>query len=111
LAELAAGARFEKRVRGETLFRAGDAGDRLFVLRRGAVELARRGERRTLRPPAHFGERAAITGEPRSDSARVLEDAELLTLDSSAFRAVLLQNPFLALELGKGLSGPRQGET
>jgi trk system potassium uptake protein TrkA len=103
LAELAAGARLEKRPRGETLFRAGDAGDRLFILRRGVVELEHRGGRKgALRPPSHFGERAAITGEPRTQTARVIEDAELLALDSSAFRAVLLKNPFLALELGKG---------
>ena len=49
---------------------------------------------------------SALTGEPRTFTARVLEDSELIALDSRAFRGVLLRNPFLALELAKALSGP-----
>jgi hypothetical protein len=33
----------------------------------------------------------------------VVEDAELLALDGTALRAVMLRNPFLAVELAKGL--------
>jgi hypothetical protein len=111
LAELAAAAQLEKRPAGETLFRAGDPGDRLFVLRHGAVELEpTAGRKRRLRAPAHFGEREAVTGEPRAQTARVAESAELLTLQASAFRAALLKNPFLGLELGKRLFTPPREE-
>jgi CRP-like cAMP-binding protein len=112
LASLAAAARFESRARGEILYRAGDAGDRLFVLRKGAVELERpEGTRSVRRAPAAVGETSAMTGEPRMQTARVTEDADLLTVDSAAFRAVLLRNPFLAVELAKSLDNPGAAES
>jgi len=110
LLAMAARARRETRRRGDTLYSTGDAGDRLYLLRRGAIELEHRSGRRVLlRPPAHFGELTALTGEPRAQTARVTEDAELITLDSASLRALLLQNPFLALELAKSLSDPGAG--
>jgi trk system potassium uptake protein TrkA len=105
LMALAAGARLEKRARGMTLYRAGEPGDRFYVLRRGSVELEGAGRGRSvLRPPAYFGEMSALTGEARTQTASVAEDAELVALDSGAFRSVLLRNPFLAIELAKALS-------
>jgi len=104
LVGLAAGARLEVRKRGETLYAAGQPGDRLYILRKGAVALERRGDQEVLRPPAWLGEGGAVTGGPRRFTARVHEDAELLVLEGAALRAILLRNPFLALELSKALS-------
>ena len=104
LAALATGARIEARKRGETLYTAGDRGEGFHVLRSGAVEMEGPGGRTLLRPPACFGEMSALTGEPRTQTARAVEDSDLLAVDSRAFRAVLLRNPFLALELAKALS-------
>ena len=59
-----------------------------------------------LRPPAYFGERTALTGQPRTRTVRVREDAELLAVEGSTLRAVVLRNPFLAMELAKALSDP-----
>lgn len=110
LAGLAAGARFEKRPAGEDVYAAGEPGDRLYVLRRGSVELVGPdGTRSVLRAPAYFGETSALIGNPRAQTARVVEDAELLALDGSTLRAVMLRNPFLALELAKSL-GERPGD-
>ena len=101
---LSAGARVETRRAGEALYRLGEPGDRLYVVRKGRVELLdAAGHRELLEPPAHFGELSALIGEPRRQTARVLEDAELLVVDSAAFRGVLVRNPFLALELAKEL--------
>jgi trk system potassium uptake protein TrkA len=108
LADLAAGATRETQRKDVILYRAGDPGDRLYILTKGAVELEGRGRRLRLKPPAHFGEMSALTGEARTFTARVLEDSELIALDSRAFRGVLLRNPFLALELAKALSGPAE---
>ncbi|HET7293496.1 MAG TPA: cyclic nucleotide-binding domain-containing protein, partial [Vicinamibacteria bacterium] len=106
LDELALGARMEHRRRGDVLFKVGDPGDRLYLIRRGAVEIESAGGVRTLlKPPSHFGEMSAVTGEPRTLSARVAEDADLLAIESRSFRSVLLKNPFLALELANALSG------
>jgi len=52
-----------------------------------------------------------LTGEPRADSARVRESAELVVVAGTALRSVVLRNPFLALELARALSErARRGE-
>jgi trk system potassium uptake protein TrkA len=102
---LAKGAALERRPREEVLYRKGDAADRLYVVRTGAVELEdAAGARRRLEPPASFGERSALTGEPRRHTAVIAEDAELVALESRTLRSALLQNPFLALELAKAIA-------
>jgi trk system potassium uptake protein TrkA len=103
LAELAAGARFERHEKGSRLYAAGEAGDRLYVLTRGAVGAELRGETAVLRPPAHFGERTALTGQARARTVAALEDIEVLAVEGPTLRAVVLRNPFLAMELAKAL--------
>jgi trk system potassium uptake protein TrkA len=111
LANLAGGARIETRRPGEEIYRATEAGEHFYVLRSGAVELAAAdGARVVLPAPAFFGEEA-LTGEPRADTARVHEPAELVVVAGTALRATVLRNPFLALELAKALSDrPARGE-
>jgi trk/ktr system potassium uptake protein len=107
LETLALGAKLETRRRGELIFTRGARGDCLYIVQRGVVELEESGGARTLlRPPACFGEMTALTGEPRTETATVVEDAALLALGSGAFRTLLLRNPFLALELAKALAEP-----
>jgi Trk K+ transport system NAD-binding subunit len=108
LLDLAAGASTTHHRTGEILYRAGDPGDKLYIVKKGAVELEGRGRRQRLKPPAHFGEMSALTGEPRTQTARVIEDSELIALESRSFRGLLLRNPFLALEIAKALSEPAE---
>jgi trk system potassium uptake protein TrkA len=104
LTSLAVGARFEKRDVGAVVYQAGDPGDRLYVLSRGSVELVSPGGGLTvLRAPGYFGETSALVGHKRDHTARVREECDLLALDGSTLRAVMLRNPFLALELAKSL--------
>jgi CRP-like cAMP-binding protein len=104
LAGLADEARLESRRPGDEVYKSGEAGDCFFVLRRGAVELEGGGGARTVvQAPAFFGEEA-LTGEPRHDTARVKEAADLVAVAGTALRATVLRNPFLALELAKALS-------
>jgi trk system potassium uptake protein TrkA len=111
LASLAVGTRSEQRKHGETIYSLGQSGDRLYILKRGSVELeGPTGTRSVLRAPASFGEMTALTGEPRAQTVRVVDDAELLALDSGALRSVMIRNPFLALELAKTLSDRPSGE-
>jgi trk system potassium uptake protein len=109
LVDLAVGARAVRHRRGEVLYRQGDKDDRLFILRKGVIETEGRGTKIVLRPPAYFGELAALTGEPRTRTATVTEDADLVALTSASFRALLLRNPFLSLELAKALSEQAPG--
>jgi trk system potassium uptake protein TrkA len=111
LVTLAGGARFEKRRPGEVIYNAGDPGDRLYVLSRGSVELLSPGGGRTLlRAPSHFGETTALVGDKRDHTARAADECDLLALDGSTLRAVMLRNPFLALELAKALSERPSGQ-
>jgi trk system potassium uptake protein TrkA len=104
LADLAEGARFQKARAGDTIYRAGDPGDSLYVLRAGTVELSTAGGSRTaVKAPGHFGVTSALVGEPRNHTARTVEDADLLALDGTTLRSVMLRNPFLAVELTKSL--------
>jgi CRP-like cAMP-binding protein len=104
LASLADGARMERRRQGDEVYRAGSAGEHFYVMRSGSVALeAAEGARVVVKAPAFFGEEA-LTGEPRMDTVRVLEDAELVVVGGIALRATVLHNPFLALELAKALS-------
>jgi trk system potassium uptake protein TrkA len=104
LTDLAEGARLETRRPGEEIYRASEPGERFYVLRKGAVELeGTQGARTVVQAPAFFGEEA-LTGEPRLDTARVRDQAELVVVPGTALRATVLRNPFLALELAKALS-------
>jgi trk system potassium uptake protein TrkA len=111
LAALAAGARLETRRPGDEIYRAAEASERFYVLRRGAVDLESAGGGPVaVAAPGFFGEEA-LTGEPRADSARVRESAELVVVAGTALRSVVLRNPFLALELARALSErARRGE-
>ena len=107
LSELVADAGFERHRKGDTLYTEGQAGDRLYVIVSGAVQAeARGGHPVVLRAPEHFGERTALTGQPRTRTTRVIEDAEILAVEGIALRALVLRNPFLAMELAKALSTP-----
>src|SRR6188768_21498 len=106
LSDLLAGSRFERHAKGGTLYAEGQPGDRLYVIASGAVETETHGATTVLRAPEYFGERTALTGQPRTRTVRVVEDAEVLAVEGSALRSVVLRNPFRAMELAKVLSGP-----
>lgn len=105
LASLAVASTVETRRRGEVVYSRGEPGDRMYVLRRGAVRVELRGGQHTvLRPPAFFGERTAITGHPRARTITAEEDSQFLVVDGAALRSVILRNPFVAVEVAKLLS-------
>jgi NTE family protein len=82
---------------GEWLFRAGDAGDSLYVLLSGRAEVVRESPEptvlRVLGRGDAFGELALLTGEPRSASVRARRDSELLRLDRDDFQHLLESAP------------------
>jgi CRP-like cAMP-binding protein len=90
LAELSRARRFAA---GEHVFREGDAGDALFVLAQGEVEVVARdpsGEERplaALAPPEAFGEMSLIDREVRSATVRARTDCVALQLGAENFTA------------------------
>jgi len=99
LARLVATERFAA---GEVIVREGDAGDRLYILVQGRVEVMVEGaagrSRRLaeLREGDHFGEVALLRGTPRMASVRGLSSTSALVLARQPFLALLAANPELA---------------
>jgi small-conductance mechanosensitive channel/CRP-like cAMP-binding protein len=108
---LAAGARLAPYPAGMTVVRQGDAGDSLFVIASGRVEVSAhsvvgRGDRMlaTLGAGDYFGEMSLLTGAPRSATCRSLEDAELLILTADALRPLLTHDPAAAERLSQAMA-------
>ena len=91
---------------GQTVFTEGETGDRLFVVRAGAVEL-RHGDTvlETLGPGEMFGEMAVIDGSPRSATAVAVADAELVPIDQPRFHALCQHTPFFAENVMRLIAG------
>src|SRR6266699_2811056 len=90
----------------KVLFRAGDAGDAMYVIERGKVRIcvqATDGHELTLAELGRgdfFGEMALLLdGQRRSANAVVAEDARLAVLSREHFLSFLRSSPNVALEL------------
>jgi CRP-like cAMP-binding protein len=77
---------------GAVVFRQGDEGDRLYIVKRGVLEiLAQQADGGEPVPVAYLGpgevlgELALLTGSPRSASVRSPQHAELFTVDKPVF--------------------------
>jgi len=91
--------------RGEVIFREGDPGEALYVVRSGSVSIRRdHADGRTLalaelRPGSMFGELAAFGGEVRSATAEALEATALVAILGQDMQRVLRSDPEIALKL------------
>lgn len=95
---------------GTVLFREGEPGKDMYVIQSGKVRLTRtiRGVEKTLADlPAgeFFGEMSIINEKPRTASAVVLEDAQLLVLDPRTFEAMIKANTEIAVRMIRKLAG------
>ncbi|MGE0254318.1 MAG: DUF1003 domain-containing protein [Alphaproteobacteria bacterium] len=105
LAALAGAMRGVPYRKGDAVFRIGDPGDHLYIVRAGEIEISFRdhlGQRILLDRcgPGHlFGELALLDGRARSATAEAVADSELLSLDRAAFHRVVRDNPDVALDL------------
>ena len=89
----------------DILFHQGDAGDSLFVVHTGMVELFVKdhaGQEISLHhvgPRDAFGELSLLDGRPRTATARVAEDAELMILGRTELLALVRKTPDMALDI------------
>jgi CRP-like cAMP-binding protein len=95
--------------RGTVLFEQGDEGHEMFVIHAGRVAISRRvGEREkvlaVLPPGEFFGEMSIINNRPRSATARVVEDAQLLSIDARRLETMIRSNSEIAVRLLKKLA-------
>lgn len=110
LEQLAGAARRRVYKKGHLLFRQGDEAETLFVLVDGLVKVYVTSEDDgdemvlvTLRPPDTLGELGLIDGRPRSASAEVLEQSEVLELGRRAFLDLLAESPAMTDSLLRSL--------
>jgi CRP/FNR family transcriptional regulator, cyclic AMP receptor protein len=94
---------------GHVLFREGDAGQHMYVIQTGRVQLTRRVRGREVHLAALpagelFGEMAIINKQPRSATATVIEEAHLLVLDARTFEAMIRGNAEIAIRMIKKLA-------
>lgn len=91
---------------GTVLFREGDVGGEMFVIQGGSVRISRRvgDAERTLAvlgPGEFVGEMAILTGERRSATATVVEDARVLVLDGAMLEEMISRNTEIAVRVLK----------
>ncbi len=94
---------------GTVLFREGDRGQTMYVIRAGKVNIQKHigTDEITLAvlgPGEFFGEMALLEGLPRSAGATVAEDALLIELEQNAFAAMVRRNGEIALRVMRRLS-------
>lgn len=96
---------------GDIIFREGDPGQILYLVKSGQVRIFIYGldgsETSVIllgRPGDIFGELAIIDGLPRSATAVAMEPTVLYTVSREAFRTHMRQNPQLALNFMQELS-------
>ncbi len=90
---------------GETIFEAGDAGDAMYIVTSGEMEISvvdRAGQKIILTARHRgdvFGELAMLDAGPRSATARALVSTELLELDREDLLLLVTKKPEAALHL------------
>ena len=95
---------------GDSIFSRGDAGDELFLIRRGAVRIVLPLNDRqshhlgTFGRGAFFGEMAFLDGEVRSANAIAFTDTELYVLSRRAFDKFAEEHKKLGLRLMEGIA-------
>jgi CRP/FNR family cyclic AMP-dependent transcriptional regulator len=96
--------------KGELIFREGEAGDLMYVLVEGSVDLKKKVEHgetvlKTVDSPNDFfGEMALIDARPRSASAVAKAPTKVLAIDGETFESMILSNGRFALKIIKILA-------
>lgn len=83
---------------GQVIFHQGDAGDVMYGVVEGTVELLRQGTViATLGPGEVFGEMAILDRQPRSADAVAKTDVKLAPVDERRFLMLVQNHPYFAL--------------
>jgi CRP-like cAMP-binding protein len=94
---------------GKTVFIENMQGESLYLIREGTIRVSKmlaEGDEQTLvvlGAEDTFGEMAVLEEAPRSATARVIEEARLLSVKRSDFEALCVNNPPLGLKLMRNI--------
>ncbi|HSJ02140.1 MAG: cyclic nucleotide-binding domain-containing protein [Verrucomicrobium sp.] len=90
---------------GSIIFSEGDAGDALYVVKEGEVELKVKGRLvEVVQPEGFFGEMALIEDGPRTATAVASTDVVLVPINEKRFEFMVHEVPMFALHVMRGLS-------
>ena len=85
---------------GDVVFKEGDAGQEMFGIIRGGIQLEAAGNPiATLGPDDVFGEMAIVDGSPRMATATATEETELAVIDRNRFLFLVQETPMFALSV------------
>ncbi|MDA3812145.1 MAG: cyclic nucleotide-binding domain-containing protein [Spirochaetaceae bacterium] len=93
-----------------TIFREGDAGNQMYLIVEGEVEIRKKTTEKStttlaiLKKGDFFGEMAMVERKPRSATAIASTSCRLLALDQNAFMTLIEQNSDFAVRMIKVLS-------
>ncbi|MBI4636374.1 MAG: cyclic nucleotide-binding domain-containing protein [Candidatus Rokubacteria bacterium] len=96
--------------RGQVLFREGDPGDEMFLVRRGTILVSTAVQARVdqviarIEPGDVFGEMTLLDGEPRSATVQAETDAHLLVLDRENLDRLIELSPRTAAAFFRALA-------
>jgi uncharacterized membrane protein len=91
--------------RGHTIFQYGDAGDTLYIVRSGRIQVFvenTQGDKIILGendPGDLFGEISLLDGGPRTANAIVIDDAEVLELDRDGLLHLVRKHPHAGIDM------------
>jgi CRP/FNR family cyclic AMP-dependent transcriptional regulator len=87
---------------GTTIFRQGDAGSSMYVVKKGELSVAVDGKQvTTLRDDDIFGEMSLIDHAPRSATVTAISDCTLIPLNEKRFLFLVSEAPFFSLDVMK----------
>jgi NTE family protein len=92
---------------GESLFRQGEPGDAMYVVRTGRLEVVDEATGAVVRELGRgdaVGELALLTDSPRSASVRAARATDLLTIGRADFERLLQASPAISLALNRVLA-------
>jgi CRP-like cAMP-binding protein len=85
---------------GQTIFQQGDAGDAMYVVLDGVVDIVHNGKViDQVQTGSIFGEMALVDDEPRSASAVASKDVQVARVNQQRFEFLVQYSPFFAVEV------------
>ena len=107
LRDLEAELRWIRVAAGDALFQQGDAGDSMYILIRGRLQVSIRHADGMMQvideldPGVSVGDTALLTGQMRSAMVIAIAEAELLQFSSAAFERLATKNPAAMLSFAE----------
>jgi CRP/FNR family transcriptional regulator, cyclic AMP receptor protein len=91
---------------GQPIFSQGDAGDTMYVVVEGSVDLLVNDQLvERLAPGGVLGEMALLESAPRSATAMARTDCKLVPVNQQRFSLLVQQTPDFALEIMRVMAG------